>query len=227
MKRFATTTLFLFLSAMASMKSTEALAHEAFLSLDEILEDDAELSDSQIDFQMMACRAATTRQIATIDEGNKKKSDFLSQCARETQNSPWCQQLIRPNPSSKNTFQCTYGAKQVHQLIHPDEKTWPFAYQAVRLVESLQQKGIQVCQIYNWWRPEPYNANVGGAAGRHPYGTSVDVRFCSKNDQEKAHILLCEWRKQGHLRALGYYSGTALHFGIGDALANTWGKSCR
>jgi hypothetical protein len=96
----------------------------------------------------------------------------------------------------------------------------------VKLVTELEAKGIRVYQIYNWWRPEPYNANVGGAAGRHPYGTSVDVRMASMGDMEKAFSQLCKWRSQGRLRAVGYYGSTGLHFGIGDKTANTWGKSC-
>ncbi|MBY0385975.1 hypothetical protein K2X05_12520, partial [bacterium] len=142
------------------------------------------------------------------------------------QGSPWCIQLIRPNPSSKSIFACTYGANQIHQLIHPNQDTWKYAYQAVNLIERLEMNGIKIAQIYNWWRPEPYNKNVGGAPGRHPAGTSVDVRFSTKNDQIRAHNLLCKWRKQGELRALGYYSSSALHFGIGDTSANTWGKNC-
>ena len=98
--------------------------------------------------------------------------------------------------------------------------------EASQLVKELEKKGIKVCLIYNWWRPEPYNANVGGAAGRHPYGTSVDTRMCTLADMEKAFTQLCEWREEGRLRAIGYYGSTGLHFGMGDAVANTWGKDC-
>lgn len=195
------------------------------LAVDGAAEDDFEFIDELL-FEKAACAKATTAQTAQVNLGNTKKGDFLNNCGRVTGGSPWCQQLVRPNPSSKSIFDCTYGPNQVHQLIHPDANTWKHAYQAVNLVERLESLGIKVCQIYNWWRPEPYNKNVGGAAGRHPLGTSVDVRFCSKNDQLKAHAQLCKWRRQGELRALGYYSSSALHFGIGDASANTWGKSC-
>jgi hypothetical protein len=83
-----------------------------------------------------------------------------------------------------------------------------------------------VALIYNWWRPEPYNKNVGGAPGRHPFGTSVDVRMETMSDMETAFVQLCKWRKAGELRAVGYYGSTALHFGIGDHTGNTWGKDC-
>lgn len=193
---------------------------------DHFIEDDFELHEGSTRFQPLACQAASASQKSQVNLGNTKKDSFLQQCASYTRSSPWCQQLVRPNPSSKATFSCTYGSNQVHQLIHPDERTWSYAYRAVGLVEDLQSQGVRVCQIYNWWRPEPYNANVGGAAGRHPLGTSVDVRFCTKADQEKAFRLLCQYRRAGRLRALGYYSSTSLHFGVGDNTANTWGKSC-
>lgn len=173
-----------------------------------------------------ACKKASSSQFAKVNQGNAKASEFLNQCASATKSSPWCEQLMRPNPSSIDIFRCTYGSYQVHQLIHPDLKTWKNAFQAVKLVEALEDKGIQTCLIYNWWRPEPYNANVGGAAGRHPKATSVDVRFCTMADMEKAFVQLCQWRRQGKLRALGYYGTTALHFGVGDSTANTSGKSC-
>lgn len=173
-----------------------------------------------------ACKRATAQQLSVVNSGNIKTQQFLSQCSAATGNSSWCLQLIRPNPASIATFRCTYGENQVHQLIHPDEKTWPSAFQAVRLVQGLEAKGIKPCLIYNWWRPEPYNVNVGGAAGRHPFATSVDVRFCSMSDMERAFSQLCVWRKEGKLRALGYYGSTGLHLGISDKTANTWGKSC-
>lgn len=175
---------------------------------------------------ILACSPATLRNIAVINSGNEKMNRFLEQCSSVTNGSGWCSQLIRPNPASAETFRCTYGANQPHQLIHPDEATWVNAFKAAKFVDQLQRMGIQVAQIYNWWRPEPYNANVGGAAGRHPFGTSVDVRFKTMNDMERAHSQLCKWRKSGQIRAVGYYGSTGLHFGIGDNTANTWGKGC-
>jgi hypothetical protein len=174
-----------------------------------------------------ACARANATQIATINAGNKKFDAFMKGCWAATNNSRWCEQLVRPNPSSRSVFTCTYGGNQPHRLIHPDENTWKYAYRAVALVQKLEEAGVSVQQIYNWWRPEPYNKNVGGAAGRHPYGTSVDVRFSTLSNMEKAFSQLCKWRSQGVLRAVGYYGSTGLHFGMGDSLANTWGKACK
>ncbi len=173
-----------------------------------------------------SCRTASANQIAEVNLGFGKLQRFLAECASATNGSHWCNEVARPNPDSVSVFHCTYGTSQPHNLIHPDEGTWTNAFRAIRLVQELEAKNIKACTIYNWWRPEPYNKNVGGAPGRHPFGTSIDVRFCSMTDMEKAHRELCAWRKQGRIRAVGYYGTTALHFGIGDRAGNTWGKNC-
>lgn len=173
-----------------------------------------------------ACNKATTAQIAKVNEGNKLKDELLHRCSHETGNSNWCAQLVRPNPASINIFRCTYGNSQVHQLINPDQNTWQHAITAVNLIQELEQKGLRVKLIYNWWRPEPYNANVGGAVGRHPKGTSVDVRFASNADADRAFDELCKLKRQGRIRAIGHYATSAIHFGVGDIEAGTWGKSC-
>jgi hypothetical protein len=174
----------------------------------------------------VSCNKPTAAQTKSVDLGNTKLSKFMAGCNSATKDSHWCNQLTRPNPDSFDIFTCTYGAKQPHQLVHPDESTWKNAYTAVQLVQKLEAQGLSVEIIYNWWRPEPYNKNVGGAPGRHPYGTSVDVRMSTMKDMEAAFLQLCAWRKQGVIRAVGYYGSTALHFGVGDKVGNTWGKDC-
>lgn len=211
--------LLLFFSISAHAHDPASDGHDV-----ESPQEDSLVNNEVID--ALGCTAANRREIASVDEGNTKKATFLQTCYNQTGGSKWCDQLVRPNPSSVSTFRCTYGANQVHQLIHPSEDTWKYAIGAVKLVMELEQKGLRTCQIYNWWRPEPYNANVGGAAGRHPFGTSVDVRLCSDSEAIKAFSELCKARKAGKIRAIGYYGGSALHFGVGDKTANTWGRSC-
>lgn len=172
------------------------------------------------------CTKASSTQLQNVMAGFDKKDLFIEQCLRETNNSSWCAQLVRPNPSSASKFRCTYGTYQPHYLINPDEKTWKNAIEAVKIIKDLSAKGIRVALIYNWWRPEPYNKNVGGAAGRHPYGTSIDVRFASNSEANRAFTELCKMRSQGRLRAIGHYGSSSLHIGVGDVTANTWGKSC-
>lgn len=173
-----------------------------------------------------ACQKANNTQIKAVNLGNSKKDEFLKQCAAVTSNSPWCEQLVRPNPESLPIFMCTYGLTQLHQLIHPDTSTWKHAFAAVKLIQELEQKGFRVQQIYNWWRPEPYNKNVGGASGRHPFATSVDVRFFTNEDADRAFLELCNFRKAGRIRAIGHYGTNALHFGMADTRGNTWGRLC-
>ncbi len=193
-------------------------------SHDQTLQDD--LESDLLTEQSSGCLQATSVQRSYVDSGAVKLKQFLERCYQETSSKKWCDQVARPNPDSANIFECTYSPSQRHVLIHPSESTWSYAIGAVKLVQELEKKNIKIELIYNWWRPEPYNKNVGGAAGRHPFGTSVDVRFVGKSEQNKAHAELCAFRKQGKLRALGYYSGTGLHLGVGDQVANTWGRPC-
>lgn len=205
----------------AAVFAVTAQAHDPD-EIDDLHED----PDVITDIDPMGCVPANASQLNQVRLGNQKAGTFLNKCLAATGQSPWCAQLMRPNPSSVGVFRCTYGYDLPHQLIHPTESTWNNAIQAVRLITELEAKNICVELIYNWWRPEPYNKNVGGAAGRHPFGTSVDVRFCSKSDMERGFRQLCSWRKQGRLRAVGYYNSSSLHFGVGDRTGNTWGKAC-
>lgn len=189
------------------------------------LEDDLE-SDEALVFTSASCKKANNQQLSLVNIGLTKLDQFSNLCIQKTGSKKWCDQIARPNPDSSRTFDCTYSVTQPHIFIHPEEASWVHAINAIKLVQELEVKKIEVDIIYNWWRPEPYNANVGGAAGRHPLGASVDVRFKTKTDQTSAHKELCKYRKQGRLRALGFYPGTGLHFGMGDKAANTWGKSC-
>ncbi|WP_295900991.1 hypothetical protein [uncultured Bdellovibrio sp.] len=199
----------------------------------EYTEDSADLADhihndASVDeeIQSLGCMKASGSQKTQVNLGLSKKDRFLQKCAAETNNSFWCDQVVRPNPRSVSTFRCTYGSSQAHNLVHPDENTWKYPIEAVKILHDLTAKGIKVSQIYNWWRPEPYNKNVGGAAGRHPYGTSIDVRFASNSEADRAFRELCKMRSQKRIRAIGHYGSASLHIGVGDKVANTWGKSC-
>lgn len=204
-------------------EQAEIDAHE-----DELYElEDYSFMPEAFRFDKRGCIKATKTQKSTVNQGNARKTEFENSCIKKTGSAKWCKEIERPNPSSKATFNCTYGSSQPHLLIHPNSTTWKNAHKAIELVQRLSSTGICVSQIYNWWRPEPYNKNVGGAAGRHPFGTSIDVRFCSNNDAIKAFDTLCKYRKKGEVRALGYYGSTGVHIGVGDKSANTWGRNCK
>jgi hypothetical protein len=172
------------------------------------------------------CQKASSSQVSKVNQGNAQHTAFKDKCLKATANAQLCSEVERPNPESKSVFTCTYGAAQPNLLIHPSASTWKNAYKAIQLIDKLKAKGLCVKQIYNWWRPEPYNQNVGGASGRHPFGTSVDVRFCTNKDATRAFDELCKYRSRGEVRALGYYGSTGVHIGVGDSSANTWGREC-
>ena len=189
------------------------------------------VSYSLLDFfgKTTKCRKASKKQKAPVDQGNKRMYTFLQECNKVMKGhlyKTFCDQVIRPNPASRAIFHCTYGKDQPHQLIHPDRKTWKHAFNAIQLLQEMSAMGIETCEIRNWWRPEPYNKNVSGSPTRHPFGVSVDVHFCTKTDQINAFKQLCRFRKQGRIRAIGFYSSNVLHLGMGDKRANTWGRSC-
>lgn len=226
-KLFSTIQVFALTLILASFQDVQAHSYEMSQPEhpEEFAEDDLELMPDF--YEILGCARATASQVRPVNQGNQKRSRFQDYCRSMTGSSTWCAQVERPNPSSINTFRCTYGSSQPHRFIHPDENTWRYAVKAIQLIQKLSKKGICVSQIYNWWRPEPYNANVGGAAGRHPYGTSIDVRFCSSRHAVRGFDELCKYRKQGEIRALGYYGSSGVHIGVGDRTANTWGRSCR
>lgn len=178
------------------------------------------------EIKSLGCLKASSSQKSQVQLGLSKKDRFLQRCAEETNNSFWCDQVVHPNLRSSSTFRCTYGSSQVHNLVHPDERTWKYPIEAIKILQELTGKGLKVSRIYNWWRPEPYNKNVGGAAGRHPYGTSIDVRFASDSEANRAFRELCKMRRNKRIRAIGHYGSSSLHIGVGDRIANTWGKSC-
>ncbi len=200
--------------------------HPIYENDTEMLDESEDNLESMPDF-LRGCTKANSTQLITVNQGNNLQNKFLEECENSTGNNTLCNQVRRPNPSSKSIFNCTYGQNQQHQLIHPSLNTWKNAFKAIELIDRLKNKGVCVSHIYNWWRPEPYNTNVGGAAARHPYGTSVDVRFCTNADAIKAFDTLCAYRKLGELRALGYYGSTGVHIGVGDSIANTWGRNCK
>ena len=69
----------------------------------------------------LTCLKASNAQVKPVNQGNGKYEAFMQKCGEATNGSPWCEQLTRPNPSSRAVFSCTYGESQTHRLIHPDE----------------------------------------------------------------------------------------------------------
>jgi|GEM_PF-1246562 len=161
---------------------------------------------------------ATSDQIQTVFTGVNRKDVFLKACLENTQRPDYCQQVMRPNPNSRSIFQCTYPAS-IPWIFIPSPKTWFYAFQVIRWLDEMESEGIKVSLIYNWWRPEPYNKNVGGDPHRHPFGTAIDVFFPTKIDQLNAFRFLCQLERSSFIGALGFYGSSSLHIGIGDPLS--------
>src|SRR4051812_18227516 len=88
-------------AAFVAPPATEVAEHG------EEIEDDLEI-DWLVTNSLGGCTKATAAQLADVNAGNAKAAAFLKRCQEETGNSPWCDQLMRPNPESKESFFCTY-----------------------------------------------------------------------------------------------------------------------
>ena len=156
---------------------------------------------------------------------------FVRTCLEKGVLERFCLNLTHPNqdPESMRAFRCTYPGMP-HVLIPKDESEWTFAFEAALILQTMARE-TKVCidEIYNWYRPEPYNRNVDGRPNRHPKATAIDVKFCTKEDAKKAHRALCELYKKKSIWALGSYpSGNKLHIGVRPELHTTWGPyPCR
>lgn len=152
------------------------------------------------------------------------RSGFISSCTSRGVSRKTCTEMTRPNPLEEARFACTYGKSAPHELVPPKTK-WDQAIKLAKVYESLRAQGVCTDEVYNWWRPEPYNRNVEGAKARHPNATCIDVRFCSVADAKKALRALCKLRSQGKITSVGYYGATGVHIGM-DPQDGSWGGAC-
>lgn len=98
------------------------------------LGEDIEFGEANGFIRGLGCIRANKVQIEVVNAGAQSLTKFLSQCSASTNGSPWCNELIRPNPQSHPMFDCTYSVEQAHLMIHPDEMTWKYAFKAVQLI---------------------------------------------------------------------------------------------
>ena len=189
--------------------------------------------DSNGHEKIVTLHTASADQKQKVLSGIELQNSFLAACKSFGVQDQWCDQLMRPNPNPEEfkTFSWTYGsAIPLHIFIDPDQTTWKNAFRGAIFVQKLEQSGININQIVNWWRPEPYNRNVCGAPGRHPFATSIDVEFKTLSDTRRARKKLCQWFDSAQINSLGYYGNEKVHIGVGDILGpgmgETWGKVC-
>lgn len=158
-------------------------------------------------------------------------SKFVRTCLEKGVLQRFCLNMTRPNriAESVEAFKCTYPGKP-HALIPPDESEWEFGIKAALILQKVSRENkICVEEIYNWYRPEPYNSNVKGRPGRHPNATAIDVKFCTPKDAKAAFKALCEMYREKEIWALGTYpAGIEIHIGVMPEQNATWGPyACR
>lgn len=184
-------------------------------------------------------------------------AEFLQFCEERGVRPRFCRELARPNPSSVEKFNCTYGTStnskdiqsvrsgcENHPVLIPPNRTrqgrevWNNAIYLIGIVQRhvQAQTPTQSCHIVerinNWWRPTHYNANVGGASDRHPHATAIDVLFCSTEELiDFVNNVACPLLRRGRLRSVGTYGGSrVVHIGIETSASGeeTWGPHrCR
>jgi hypothetical protein len=110
-----------------------------------------------------------------------------------------------PNTASADTFFDVYSSSTPFILM-PNRSTWNRGVQLLSVAQSMSKFG-KICEIRNWYRPEPYNSAVGGAgSSRHLDGSAIDIEFCSVTEKNKAlQAALSMRRRFGTPPGVGVY----------------------
>lgn len=110
---------------------------------------------------------------------------FVDQCTSRGVSENFCRDATNPNQDSRGTFNRVYG-KGTPFVLMPGQEKWETGIYLLGIAESLSKYG-KVCEIRNWFRPEPYNRAVDGArSSRHIDGSAIDIEFCSPKEKNKA-----------------------------------------
>lgn len=196
----------------------------------------APLGLNEVRYDAKTCESGGMVKAGPLETPNQAeqlrlRSEFLTDCAAEGIHPSLCENLTHPNNNSKMEFRCTFPSFTQHVLLPNNRSLWTNGFQGAKAFqEALEEQGLEpnqgACpQIYNYYRPEPYNANVGGAAGRHPNGTAVDVEFCTKEEAQKALNKFAKMRMEKRINSIGIYSsGIRIHIGFGTEKGNTWNQ---
>lgn len=132
---------------------------------------------------------------------------FVSKCVKRVGSQKFCRAMTSPNKNSKGTFSKVYG-KNTPFILMPKEDKFETGIRLLEIAMGADKAGQgKVCRIANWYRPEPYNSRVGGAGrSQHISAGAIDIKFCSRNDRNRAirHFLQVE-RKIKKL-GIGTYS---------------------
>lgn len=137
------------------------------------------------------------------------QSNFISTCLSRGIREQFCRQITSPNTDSIGTFRQVYGNKPF--VLMPSQDRWETGLHLLTIAESLAEYG-KICEIRNWYRPEPYNRAVSGAKGsQHLSAGAIDIEFCSvaeKNNALKAALAMRQ--KYGSPPGVGVYGEGSL-----------------
>lgn len=135
---------------------------------------------------------------------------FIKKCKGRVKTAIWCDEIVVPNIHSKRSFYSVYNKSKEHLLVPRKDK---FEV-GIRLLEILERavggnSEMRVCQIANWYRPEPYNSRVGGAKrSAHIAADAIDIKFCTRAGRNRAKKRLIQLEKIYKTLGIGSYKGS-------------------
>ena len=149
-------------------------------------------------------RSTTSLQLSPL-HSPRLANDFTSFCTSQGLENNLCRQMTSPNSASTNTFYNVYPRANPFILM-PNRSTWSKGVQLLSVAQSMSKFG-KICEIRNWYRPEPYNSAVGGVgSSRHLDGSAIDIEFCSVTEKNKAlQAALSMRRRFGTPPGVGVY----------------------
>lgn len=126
---------------------------------------------------------ATARAVPAL-HSPQLQSSFINTCTARGIREQFCRQITSPNTNSIGTFRRVYGSQPF--VLMPPQSSWDRGIYLLTVAESLAEFG-EICEIRNWYRPEPYNAAVSGARGsQHLSAGAIDIEFCTVADKNRA-----------------------------------------
>lgn len=147
------------------------------------------------------------------------QADFIKTCMARGVQQELCTQMTSPNSQSKGIFRKVYGSQPF--ILMPPQNRWDEGIHLLTIAQSLAAYG-NICEIRNWYRPEPYNRAVDGAkSSQHLSAGAIDIQFCTVADKNKALQAALAMRQQHKSPAgVGAYGegSLVLHIDMSDRI---------
>lgn len=152
--------------------------------------------------------------------------EYVNLCTRNGVHLDLCTDMLQPfrNPKEVRVFRRTYGDEVEHVLI-PPRSTWGLGIELIKIAQEVSiTSNVEICQIRNWYRPEPYNSRVdGGSSSQHLVAQAIDIDFCSNPGRNKALQVMKRRRTDtGMPRGIGtYVGGHTIHIDYDNRVYHT------